>query len=156
MGKRHQSGKLNHEATRRRKKNVGGERSATDRHNMSSIVIGETLTTGMTYMIDTGIIMDGTRDTTGITPPVTTHEGRITVSTTTSPVKVTDTKRISTRNVISQKGRPPTGTKKGRSKHPTGPEPSTYYRTTTRGRNKYRIQQHSEGVLLLLPARRTL
>ena len=70
---------------------------------MFSIVIRETLTTGMTDMIETGIIMDGTRNTTRITPPVTTHEGRITVSMTTSPVKGTDTKRTSTRNVISTK-----------------------------------------------------
>ena len=57
----------------------------------------------MTDMIDTGIIMDGTRDTTRITPPVTTHEGRTTASTMTSPVKLTDTKRILTRNVISKR-----------------------------------------------------
>ena len=94
---------MNHEAIRRRKKNAGGERSATDRHKMSGIVIGETLTTGMTDMIETGIIMDGTRNRTGITPPVTTRKGRITVSMTTSPPKVTDTKRTSTRNVISTK-----------------------------------------------------
>ena len=103
IGKRHQSGKLNHEASRRRKKNAGGAGSATDRHKMSGIVIGETLTTGMTDMIDTGIIMDGTRDTTGITPSVTAHEGRITVSMTTKSGKGTGTKRISTRNVISTK-----------------------------------------------------
>ena len=64
---------------------------------MSGIGIGETRTTGMTDMIDTRIITDGTRDTTGITPPITTHEGKITVSMTTSPVKVTDPKRISTK-----------------------------------------------------------
>ena len=47
--------------------------------------------------------MDSTRDTTGITPPVTTNKGTTMASTTTNPIKVIDTKRISTRNVISAK-----------------------------------------------------
>ena len=66
-------------------------------------MIEETLMTGMTDRIDTGTIMDGTRDTTGITPLVTTNDGTTMASMTTSPVKVTETKRISTRNVISTK-----------------------------------------------------
>ena len=121
---------MNHEAIRRRRKNASGERSTTDQHKLSGIVIGETLTTGMTDMINTGIIIDGTRNTIGITPPVTTHEGRITVSMTTSPVKVTDT------TPFQQKGGPPKGTRKGCSKHPIRPGPSTHYKTTTGGRNK--------------------
>ena len=59
--------------------------------------------TGMKDMTETRIIMDGTRNTIGITPSVTTNEGRTTLSMTTSPDKGTGTKRISTRNVISTK-----------------------------------------------------
>ena len=104
---------MNHEASRRRKKNASGKRSATDRHKMSGIVIGETLTTVMTDMIDTGIIMDRTRDTTGITPPITTHEGRIMVSTRTNPVKVTDTKNFNKKRHFNKKGGHPREPEKG-------------------------------------------
>ena len=91
---------MNHEAGRKRKTNAGGERSDTDRHKMFGTVIGETTTTGMTDMIGTGIIIDGTRDTTGIIPLVTTKERKTTADMTTSPVKGIDTKRTSIRNVI--------------------------------------------------------
>ena len=57
---------------------------------------------------------------------------------------------------IQQKRGPPMGTRKGHPKHPSGAGPRTYSRTVTGGRNKSRIQQHLEGVLLLLPASRTL
>jgi hypothetical protein len=95
---------LNHEAAEKRKTSDGGERSITDRHNMSDTVIGETTTIGMTDMIGTGSIMDGTKDTTGITPPVTTNDGKTTVDMTTSPGKGTETKRLLIRNDISRKG----------------------------------------------------
>ena len=124
---------MNHEAIRRRKKYAGGTRSAADRHKMSGIVIGETLTTSMTDMIDTEIIMDGTRDTTGITPRVTTHEARITVNMMTSLVKVTDTKRISTRIVISTKKR---ATQRSQKRVLQAPNPT---------RAKYSLQHTNRG-----------
>ena len=84
---------------RKRKKNVVGERSDTNRHKMSGTVIGETTMTGMIDMIDTRIIMGNVMsDTTGITPPVTTHEGRTTTSMKTGLDRVTGTKNISIKN----------------------------------------------------------
>ena len=89
-----------HKATGKRKKNVGGERSDTDRHRMSGTVIRETTMTGMTDMIGTGIIVDGTRYTTGITPPFRPNIGKTTADMTNNPMKSIDTKRISIRNAI--------------------------------------------------------
>ena len=89
---------MNHEATRRRKKNVGGERSVTDRHKMSGTVTEEMLTTE-TGMIDTGITTGIKMSvTTGITLPVTTNEGRVKAIMKTGPDRVTGTKNASTKN----------------------------------------------------------
>ena len=79
---------MNHEAIKTRRKNASGKRSATGWHKMSDTVIGETLMTGTTDMIDVGIIMDGTRDTSRINPLVTTNDGKITVDMMTNPSRV--------------------------------------------------------------------
>ena len=65
--------------------------SVTGWHKMFGTTIEEMFTTA-TGMIDTRITIGSImRGTTGITPPVITHEGRITTSMTTGPDRGTGT-----------------------------------------------------------------
>ena len=83
--------------------NAGGERTDTDPHRMSGTVIGRTTMTGTKDMIGTGITMDGTSSTIGIIPPGITNDEKITVDTTTNPVKGNAAKRTLIKNAISRK-----------------------------------------------------
>ena len=86
-----------------KKMNTGSKRSDTDRHRTSGTAIGGTTMTGTKDMIGTGITMDGTSITTGITPPGITNDGKITGDMTTNPVKGTAIKRTLIKNGISKK-----------------------------------------------------